>query len=212
MFWRAPNGRTVVLGLVSCGSPRRRLTLCGRDAVLPLMPMTPQEFDEKYPIIMGWIQQTLITYAPKARSVASLDFQRLSQYFSPETLMDAKVIYVEAVPVPPLSQLGLNQFADFENMNAAGITFLETFFARQEEQRNESLHFHELVHIIQWKLLGAKTFIAAYADGLERYGYRDSPLEVMAYNAQAVFENSSQPFDVEKLVKTELDGELKPKR
>jgi hypothetical protein len=144
--------------------------------------------------------------------VASLGFQRLSQYFSPEMLIYAKVIYTEVVPVPPLSQLGLNQFADFENMNAAGITFLDTFFARQEEQRNESLHFHELVHIIQWKLLGAKTFVAAYADGLERYGYRNSPLEVMAYDTQNVFENSSQPFDVEKLVKAHLDGELTTKR
>lgn len=166
--------------------------------------MTQQEFDSKYPLIMGWIQQTLAAHARKSRAVASLGFQRLPQYFSPELLAYAKVVYVDVVPVPPLSQLGLNQFTDFENMKMGGITLLDTFFARQEEKSIESLHFHELVHIIQWKLLGAKRFVAAYADGLERFGYRNSPLEVMAYDAQAIFEKSSEPFDVGKLVKSNL--------
>jgi hypothetical protein len=168
------------------------------------MPITQQEFDAKYPLIMGWIKQTLAAHVSKARTIASLGFQRLPQYFSPELLAYAKVVYVEVVPVPPLSQLGLNQFTDFENMNADGITYLDTFFARQEAQRHESLHFHELVHVIQWKLLGAKAFVAAYADGLERFGYRNNPLEVMAYDAQDAFMKSLQPFDVEKLVKSQL--------
>jgi hypothetical protein len=166
--------------------------------------MTPKEFDAMYPLIMGWIQQTLATHASKARMVESLGFQRLPQYFSPELLAYAKVVYVDVVPVPPLSQLGLNRFSDFENMNAGGISYLDTFFIRQEAQRDESLHFHELVHVIQWKLLGAKAFVAGYADGLERFGYRNSPLEVIAYDAQTTFEKSSQPFDVEKLVKGHL--------
>jgi hypothetical protein len=169
-----------------------------------VVPLTEKEFEAKYPLIMGWIQQTLADHKSKARMVASLGFKRLSQYFSPELLAYAKVIYVDVVPTPPLSKIGLNQFSDFENMKADGITYLDTFFARQEVQRDEPLHFHELVHVVQWKLLGAKPFVAAYADGLERFGYRNSPLEVMAYDAQAAFEKSSQPFDVEKLVKSRL--------
>jgi hypothetical protein len=163
--------------------------------------MTLLEFEAKYPLIMGWIQQTLADHAPKARVVASLGFQRLPQYFSPELLAYAKVVYVDVVPAPPLSQLGLKQFADFESTNMSGITLLDTFFARQEAEGIESLHFHELVHIIQWKLLGPRRFVAEYADGLERFGYRNSPLEVMAYDAQEVFEKTPQPFDVENLVR-----------
>jgi hypothetical protein len=167
--------------------------------------MTYQEFEASYPLILGWIQQTIEVYKPKTRSVASLGFQRLPQYFSPELLAYAKVTYVDVVPTPPLSQLGLNQFADFENMGKGGITLLDTFFISQEMQTDETIHFHELVHVIQWKLLGPKRFIALYADGLERFGYRNSPLEVMAYQAQAQFEKSSQPVDVEELVKTCLE-------
>jgi hypothetical protein len=50
--------------------------------------------------------------------------------------------------------------------------------------------------VIQWQLLGPKTFVAAYADGLERIGYRASPLEMMAYNLESAFRNSQAPFDV----------------
>jgi hypothetical protein len=32
---------------------------------------------------------------------------------------------------------------------------------------------------------------------LERFGYRNSPLEVMAYNLQDRFEREAQPFSVE---------------
>lgn len=168
------------------------------------MPLSPQQFEAKYPLILGWIQQTLATHAHNALTVASRGFRRLSAYYNPELLAHAKVVYVDAVPAPPLTKLGLSQFANFENMDAGGITYLDTFFVRREWQHYEPIHFHEMVHIIQWKILGPKTFVAAYADGLERFGYRNSPLEVMAYEAEARFEKSPEPFDVEKLVKSKL--------
>ena len=101
------------------------------------------------------------------------------------------------MPVPPLSAMGLDRFRDFERMDMAGITYLDTYFVRSEHAHVESLHFHELVHVIQWWLLGPEKFLAFYADGLERFGYRNSPLEVMAYNLQDRFESEAQPFNVE---------------
>lgn len=153
---------------------------------------------------MGWIQQTLAAHAPGVRSVASRGFARLPNYYSSELLDYAKVVYVQDVPTPPLSRMGLSQFSELENLDTGGITYLDTFFVRREGLNYEPVHFHELVHIIQWKQLGPKNFVAAYADGLERFGYRNSPLEVMAYDAEAEFMRSPQPFDVEKLVKSKL--------
>ena len=118
--------------------------------------------------------------------------------------MRAKVVLVDKVPVPPPSTIGLNQFADFENMNANGITYLDTYFVRREEASGESLHFHELVHVIQWSVFGAERFLAIYADGLEKYGYHNSPLEVMAYDHQARFDTNLQPHDVEREVRQQL--------
>jgi hypothetical protein len=90
-------------------------------------------------------------------------------------LARAKVVLVDRVPMPPLSSIVLGRFADFENMDASGITYLDTYFVRQPEAGRESLHFQELVHVIQWQVLGAERFLALYADGLEKHGYRDSP-------------------------------------
>ena len=98
--------------------------------------------------------------------------------------------------MPPLSTMGLSRFSDFERMDAGGITYLDTYFVRAERAHDESLHFHELVHVIQWRLLGPERFLRLYADGLERLGYRNSPLEEMAYSLQHKFEHEAQPFSV----------------
>jgi hypothetical protein len=60
------------------------------------------------------------------------------------------------------------------------------------------------VHVIQWKLLGPKSFVAAYADGIERIRYRASPLETMAYTLDSVFRNSQTSFDVATIVREQL--------
>lgn len=159
--------------------------------------MTEQEFRVAYPLIAGWIQKTLAEHAPAAQSVASLGFSRLSQYFNPALLASSKVVVVAQVPMPPLARMGLDRFRDFEQMDAGGITYLDTYFVRADHAQVESLHFHELVHVIQWRLLGPEKFLMRYADGLERFGYRNSPLEVMAYDFQERFEREKTPFSVE---------------
>jgi hypothetical protein len=159
--------------------------------------MTDQEFRAVYPLLAGWIQKTLAEHALAARPVASLGFRRLPRYYDEKTLASAKVVLVTKVPVPPLSAMGLGRFADFEQMDAGGTTYLDTYFVRADQSHSESLHFHELVHVIQWRLLGPEKFLALYADGLERFGYRKSPLERMAFSLQKRFECEAQPFSVE---------------
>ena len=85
-----------------------------------------------------------------------------------------------------------------------GMTYLDTFFVHQSRASDESLYFHELIHVIQWRLLGPERFLAAYADGYEKHGYKDSPLEVMAYDAENTFVTATQPFDARKLVEEQL--------
>jgi hypothetical protein len=164
------------------------------------MPLTPDPFRLLLPPLIDWIERTLADHAMGARPVASLGFRRLRQYFSEEQLAVAKVAAVEHVPVPPLTALGAPGFEEFETMQAAGITYLDTFFVGQRYAADESLHFHELIHIVQWRLLGHERFLAAYAAGLQSYGYRNSPLENMAYDAQGRFDRDPVPFDAEEFV------------
>ena len=166
--------------------------------------MTEEQFKAIYPQVSEWIRQTLFSHAAKARAVASVGFKRLPLYFGSELLSTTKFIVIDRVPVPPLSAMGLLQFADFERGNWDGITYLDTFFVRPSRASDESLYFHELIHVLQWRLLGPERFLAAYADGLETLGYEKSPLEVMAYNAANMFVAATQPFDARKLVEEQL--------
>jgi len=161
---------------------------------------TPQEFQEFYPFLAEWLQETLAKYSPSAQTIASRGFPRLPNYFAPITLETSKVVLVDQLPLPPLSSWGLTRFADFERGDFSGITFLDTFFVKKDQSRNEALHFHELIHIVQWRILGPERFLYLYADGLDRFGYRNNPLEVMAYGAEAQFVNSTTKFAAEELV------------
>ena len=166
--------------------------------------MTPQEFNAIFPLVHSWIRNTLASHSNAAKLVSSQGFARLPSYFTAELLVSSKFVTIDKVPLPPLSEMGLTRFAQLESGDFDGITYLDTFFLKKGRARDERLYFHELIHIVQWSLLGAERFLATYADGLEKYGYRDSPLEVMAYNAEAAFVQSSNIFDAEELVANEL--------
>ena len=102
-----------------------------------------------------------------------------------------------------MSSWRLTRIGDFKRGDFSGITYLNTFFIKRDELRNEAIHFHELIHVIQWRILGPEQFLRLYADGLERFGYSDSPLEVMAYDAEAAF-MAEDIFDAEQLVAQKL--------
>ena len=167
------------------------------EALLPMLPL-----------IGGWIDETLRAHASQSRPVTDFGFTRLRDFYSDDLLARTKVVIVPKVPTPPLSALGLHQFGAFENGNYAGITFKDTYFVQISQARVESLHFHELVHIVQWAHLGAEHFLLAYAAGLMEKGYRDSPLEAMAYELQGSFERGDLRGNVEIVIRDRLDVEF----
>lgn len=168
--------------------------------------MSLQLLQQKLPQVRTWIDHTLAVHAARACPVAGLGFRRLDSYYSAGLLTSARVIPVARVPAPPLASMGLTGFDEFENLDAAGITYLSTFFVRHGYERDESLHFHELVHVVQWQHLGPERFIMAYALGhLLSGGYRTNPLEEMAYGLQTRFDANAPAFDVATFVRPELD-------
>jgi hypothetical protein len=163
----------------------------------------------KLPLITGWIDATLTAHAGAARPVADFGFKRLPNFYSPELLARTKVVAVARVPVPPLTAIGLPEFAAFEQGDYAGITFKDTYFMQASQVANESIHFHELVHVVQWAHLGVERFLLAYAAGLAANGYRNSPLETMAYDLQDYFDRNGQPGDGSAIIRRKLN-ELYP--
>ena len=186
-------GEKTLNAIISVGVPGSKR--CG---------MSPEEFARYYPPLIEWIRNALAATAHKANTVASFRFSRLPLYFTESTLASAKVVLLDPLPRPPLSSMGLARFADFERGDFDGITYMETFFVKPTRFRDENMHFHELVHVVQWRLLGPERFLFSYANGLECFGYRQSPLEAMAYDAETAFASSSAVFDVEKMVAEKL--------
>jgi len=167
------------------------------------MAMTPEQFQQVYPVLSVWIRDLLELFRERAHPVASVRFGKLSHYYSADFLERAKFVVVPRIPIPPLSRMGISQFGALETADFGGAAYLDTFFVKQG-QETEPLFFHELVHVVQWAELGPERFLSAYADGLEKYGYAESPLEVMAYKAQWRFEADDEYFDVVKFVKGEI--------
>lgn len=178
--------------------------------------MSFQHLLTKLPQVRGWIEKKLDDHKAQARPVASYEFSRLSHFYSAETLSSTFVIEVPEVPVPPLADLGLPGFAEFQNGKYDGITFLDSYFVRTNERSRESLHFHELVHVIQWQHLGPDRFLAAYAAGYmlaksqQKDPYRDNPLEVMAYDLQAEFDSGGLVGNVEPWIRQQCDQKILP--
>ena len=151
------------------------------------------------PMVREWIDLFVQDHASQARVISSLGFKRLPAFFHQELLEQTKVVTVERLPFPPLSRFGLPEFAAFEQSvleqaRFTGATFKDTVFIQVGQQTSESLHFHELVHVVQWNRLGIDKFLIAYGVGLMQFGYEAyeaSPLEQMAYSLQAQFEEGS---------------------
>ncbi len=154
-----------------------------------------RRFHTALPDVRQWIDQLLDAHADRARAVSTLGFTRLSTCFLPELLERAKVVTVERVPFPPVDQFGLPELAAMQQRLFDGITFKDTFSLRQGHT-SESLHFHELVHVVQWARLGVDAFLLAYGLGLHQFGYEGSPLEQMAYTLQRGFDLGALPQDL----------------
>jgi len=165
-----------------------------------------RKFRAALPGVQVWIDTLLEENKKQAVPVINLAFSRLQKVFSADLLNNAKAVVVTGkVPFPPLSRMGLPEFAQMETMSMAGITYKDTFFVSYLHQ-TESLHFHEMVHVVQWERLGVDDFLLAYGVGLMQFGYRDSPLEQMAYSLQEGFERRNLPPGVVDLIRQKTDA------
>ena len=165
-----------------------------------------RKFYSALPAVRGWIENVLEENREKAIPIIKLPFPRLQKVFPSGLLEKAKAVVVNGkVPFPPLGRMGLPEFAQMENMSMAGMTYKDTFFVNHLHQ-TESLHFHELIHVVQWERLGVDNFLLAYGAGLMQFGYQNSPLEQMAYSLQEGFDCGSLPTGIIELIQEKTDA------
>ena len=164
-----------------------------------------QRLHAALPQVRDWIDQFLATHAAVSQSVSSLRFKRLTASFPADLLDRTRVVHVDRVPFPPVEKFGVPEFAGMQQIPFAGITFKDTIFVHKDERRSESLHFHEMVHVVQWARLGVDRFLLAYALGLAQFGYEESPLEAMAYTLQGQFDSGTAFLGLMNVIERQTD-------
>lgn len=171
-----------------------------------ILPDRIGKFQETLPLVREWVEATLKAHHDQAVPVNRRDYPRLRQVFPGALLKQVRAVVVaDHPPFPPLSRMGLPEFAAFEGMSISGVTYKDTFFVRNGYQ-TESLYFHEIVHVVQWDRLGVDHFLLAYGVGLMQSGYRNSPLEEMAYALQDGFDRGDLPGNLIAQIQHQTDA------
>jgi hypothetical protein len=166
--------------------------------------MKPSQFKKLLSDIEEWIGQTLSAFKTQMQPVAAAQLDRLNQYYPKTVLQRIQRVIVDRCPVPPLAVTGIPQLAEIEKWDIKGIPWINTIFIRRDLADWDAVHFHEMLHIIQWEYLGTERYLTAWAIGTITRGYRDNPLEEMAFRHQLRFDTDKTPYDVISEVKGEM--------
>lgn len=136
---------------------------------------------------------------PVGKPVALASREAVDGYFSPELLDTVRIVEADPLPIaqPPFSNAGRRLGLSYPGIEqTAAITFGPVIAAREPMDR--SLLFHELVHVVQYQLLGVAGFARYYVRGLLRTrSYPAIPLEACAFELEARFQWQRAPFPVE---------------
>jgi hypothetical protein len=138
------------------------------------------------PLMEEWMDALRARHLEHSVAASQLGLRRLSDHFPARVLDQTRVVIATELPFPPIATYRLPEFETMARAPMAGITFGNVCFVRPNAP--EGVHFHELVHVVQWEALGVSEFLLTYAVGLIRHGYAHSPLEAIAFELQDRFE------------------------
>ena len=181
----------------------------------PQPALSPEQVAAFTSAVAAYIRAQRENYYPRS---APLSFSDLWQrFFSPGDLERIRAVQagasrgqefepIDRVPNPPfyaeLKTLGFTGLPNFSTMQA--ITFDDVVVFH--EPLTPQLIFHELVHVVQYRLLGVDEFARLYVRGYLHNGYEGTPLEVCAYQLDGRFIMGSVGFDVEAEVRAWIAG------
>jgi len=166
--------------------------------------MDQEQFRRLLADVKKWIVRMLAEHEAQKQPVAAVQFANLEGFYPSDLLQSAQRVIVDRCPVPPLATTGIPQLAEIENWDLKGIPWENTIFIRRDLANWDVVHFHELLHIVQWQCLGTDRYLTAWAIGTITRGYRDNPLEKMAFRHQLRFETEDTPYDVVREVMAEI--------
>lgn len=142
----------------------------------------------------------------RADALNLLQRSQMEGYWGREVLDCARVVIANPLPIPDLPFASLIRRLGFDFASPSqteAITFDNVIACRTG--LSDPVLFHELVHVVQYRILGVAEFARQYVAGfMETRSYFEIPLERCAFDLQARFEGEAQPFDVESEVRRRL--------
>jgi len=164
------------------------------------------------PNAQKWISTQRDLQNPHSAPLSKIEIDILQSFYLEATINQVRVRHVPRIGNPPfyadLARVGVAIPLDFSQM--AGITFDDTILISDLDAHTQpliSLIFHEIVHVVQYGLLGVAEFSKQYIQGWAQNGlnYFAIPLEREAYELQRRFEGTPQStFSVEEIVEKRL--------
>lgn len=154
-----------------------------------------------------WVSHRRDAYRRLAAALAPATSSSLAAFFPAGLLNRVGVARVARIANPLGGLLGRAGALDLTTVR--GMAFIDTIVVAEENGRRgddeTSLIFHELVHIVQYQVLGTLGFVHAYLGGWLSAGrsYLDNPLEVMAFDLQDRFD-AGEVVDVDAEVRRGL--------
>lgn len=157
----------------------------------------------------AWVKQQRRRHRRSAAYVSDKDRRKLSIHFDAYALEHARFKRVPIIENPDFMEAikgrGIRLPYDFSKNR--GICFQDTVLTsetyRPPQGKRLALLFHQLVHVVQYQVLGLDRYVEAYLEGWISGGfeYHRIPLEQHAYELQSKFEcESQQLFSVRTLV------------
>ncbi|UCH51160.1 MAG: hypothetical protein JSV54_09255 [Chloroflexota bacterium] len=174
------------------------------------------ELDRLRPYLLkkfeGWIRQQRKIHLANARPLSSQEKSRLDGYFEKRILDKARLASVKKISNPEFyddfKNSGITIPLDFST--AIGMALVDCIIIHKEIWADPSslisTIFHEMVHVVQFDILGLKKHIELYSDSLRQnnYQYNNVILERQAYNLSNKFDRGKPPFSVSDAVREDL--------
>ena len=157
------------------------------------------------PGMIEWIETTKSIHRENSKPISEFHLPHVALYFPDEFLRKVQIVPIDQLPIPPLSSLGMTDLADFENADSRAITLDQMYFIKPTAVNDEEIHFHELIHVLQWQILGKEKFLLIYGLGLLQFGYSENPLEVMARKYTELCLLKEKNLNLVESITTDLD-------
>lgn len=138
------------------------------------------------------------------RQSCSVFEENFKDFYSPDFLKTAFFVVTDEIPKPNFPELREVGLGDFIDMDVEGITYKDTYYVKQGAVNEFRVHFHELVHVAQWRELAPQGFIERYIREILDFGYDEAPLEKMAYALDGNYQKQGKHFSVEQFVRENL--------